>query len=430
MVEAIPPIIAWGVDHHHSAIGIRERLAVASADPIALATLLQQLPGASECIVVATCNRLEVYLGGKIERHHLETALAERAGLEAGQLASQAYFHVGEACARHLFRVASGLESMVLGEAEVAGQLRRAYEATRSAGLAGRLLHPLFQRALSCGKDVRNRTGIGDHKLSVASMAVDLARQVHGNLSTARLLIVGAGETAELSARYLSAAGIRTITVINRTAANGQELATRIGGTAAAWELLPDNLASHDVIVSSTAAPHPVITRSMVRSAIHTRRAPLVFIDLAVPRDVEPAAAELDDVFLFNVDHLERVVAKNLGNRQKEVAAAEALITTSVNEWRLVSDASRAEFLARISRYFNAIVTAEETRLAAKLPEADRQQLRYGLDRVGNKLLHPILAWTKAHADDPEAQRFISELLNLESSPADTNSRTSEHVES
>ncbi len=412
--RSAPPVTVWGVDHHRSPVGLRERLAVAGADAIALAAELRQIPGAGECTVVSTCNRLEIYLGGVIERGRLEAALAARAGVDAGELGQHGYVNDGAHCAHHLFRVTSGLESMILGEAEIVGQVRRAYDAARAAGLCGPLLHTLFQRALACGKDVRTRTGIGDHKLSVASVAVDLARQVHGDLAQARLLLVGAGETAELAARYLVTAGVRTITVVNRSPERAAQLATAVGGTALAWERLGEVLATHDVVVSSTAAPHPVITAAMVRTALKSRRAPLTLIDLAVPRDVEAGAAEIDDAFVFNVDHLERVVVQNLGNRQGEVAAAEALVSEAVEEWRRAVVPANAELMSQVARFFRDVIAAEEARLAAKLPGVDRGELRYGLDRVGNKLLHPLLAWIKAHADDPQAQATIAEMLDLD----------------
>ncbi len=412
-----PPVTGWGVDHHLSHVELRERLAVASADAVALAAELRQLPGASECLVVSTCNRLEIYIGGTIERARIESVLAARAGVDPAALAEHGYHSTGTTCARHLFRVTAGLESMVLGEAEIAGQIRRAYEAARDAGLCGTLLHALFQRAIACGKDVRTRTGLGDHKLSVASVAVDLARQVHGDLATARLLLVGAGETAELAARYLASAGVRTISVVNRSAERAATLAAAVGGTALSWDLLSEALASHDVVVSSTAAPHPVITTAMVRQALKTRRSPLTLIDLAVPRDVEAGAAQLDDAFLFNVDHLERVVAQNLGSRKDEVAAAELLVDEAVTAWRRAADAAHAVLLAQVARYFQDVAAAEEERLAAKLPGVDRAELRYGLDRVGGKLLHPMLAWLKLHADDPERQRLVIELLQLKAPP-------------
>lgn len=409
-----PPVLSWGVDHHRTPVELRERLAVAATDPLTLAMQLRQLPGASECVVVSTCNRLEIYLSGTVDRARVEAALAERAGVATSALAGQAFSHQGAAAARHLFRVVAGLESMVLGEAEVAGQVRRSYDGARTAGLAGGILNPLFQRALACGKDVRTSTGLGDHKLSVASQAVDLAKQVHGDLASARLLLVGAGETAELAARYLMTAGVRSITVINRSLERAQELAGRIDGTALGWDSLPAALAAHDVVVSSTAAPHPVITTAMVRSAVVARRAPLVLIDLAVPRDVEAEAGTLDDVFVFNVDHLERVIAQHLGQRQQEVSAAEALVDSAVEAWRRAANADHADLLARIASHFREVVAAEEARLAAKLPGADREQLRYGLERVGNKLLHPVLAWLREHGEDEQARRMLEELFGLD----------------
>jgi glutamyl-tRNA reductase len=412
--QAAPPVTGWGIDHHRSPVELRERVAIAAADTVALAAELRQLHGAGECVVVSTCNRLEIYLGGLVERRRIEAALAARAGVDEQELSRHAYLADGAACATHIFRVTAGLESMVLGEAEIVGQVRRAYDAARAAGLCGPLLHSLFQRAIACGKDVRTRTGIGDHKLSVASVAVDLARQVHGDLTKARLLLVGAGETAELAARYLATAGVRSISVVNRSPERAAQLAEKVSGIVLAWEGLGEALTAHDVVVSSTAAPHPVITVAMVRAALRQRRAPLTLIDLAVPRDVESEVGTLDDAFLFNVDHLERVVSQNLGSRQGEVAAADALVAEAVSAWRVASDTSQAELMAQVARYFKDVVAAEEARLAAKLPGVDRAELRYGLERVGSKLMHPILAHMRKHAENTQAQRAVAEMLGIE----------------
>lgn len=410
-----PAVAMIGLDHHRCPVGLRESLARAAADPAALAAALLALPGCSEAVVLATCNRCELYLGGAPDLASVAALLADRAGLEEAVLVERAYRRTGIPAAQHLFRVAAGLESLVLGEAEIAGQVRRAYEEARTAGRAGTILHPLFQRALAVGKEVRSDTALGRHRRSVASVAVDLAAQVHGDLAGCAALVVGAGETAELVVTHLKAAGVARLTVCNRSPERAAALAAAHGAASVPWESLAAVLAEADIVVASTAAPHPVIGAAMVRAAVQKRATPMVLIDLAVPRDVDPQAAGIDDAYLYNLDHLERVVAANLALRREEVAAAEALVAAAVQAWLAEHRPGRGAFMARVAGHLRGVVAAEEARLAGRLGEGvPRDELRYGLERVGNKLLHPVLAWLRAHPEDPEAERRVAEMLGME----------------
>ncbi len=409
-------IAAWGVDHHRTPVEIRERLAVDADAAVGLARALVSVPGVGESVVLSTCNRLECYVGGSVERARVAAAVADFQGLDPALVEAHSYWHAGPSCVRHLFRVVGGLESLVLGEDQIVRQVKDAYERSRAQRLAGSALNPLFQRALSVGKEVRSDTDIGKHKLSVASVAVDLARHVHGDLGAARLLVLGAGEVAELAVRYLLEHGVRHLGIVNRN----QERALAIAESAHVfpWSELAEALATHDIVVSSTAAPHHVVSEADVRAALKRRRRPLLFIDLAVPRDIDPKVAQIADVYLYNIDHLESVVASNRQLRVEEFAAAEAVVESSVAGYLAEERPDQDALFAHVSRYFADIVAAEEARLAAKLGVvAQRGDLRYGLERVANKLQHQVLAYLREHPGDAVAEGAVRRMLGLDPPP-------------
>lgn len=415
---APPDVAVWGVDHHRTRVDVREQLAVSEQGARELARALTGLPGVSEALVLSTCNRLECYVAGVVAPEHVDAAVATHRGVEVELVRSQRYWYAGDDSVRHVFRLVSGLESLVLGEDQIVRQVKDAYDAAAAAGSLGPALHPLFQRAFAVGKEVRTDTAIGRHKLSVASVAVDLARHVHGDLGEARLLVLGAGEIAELTVRYLLDQGVRRIGIVNRTQERAMALAELAQAKVWPWGELAGALAEHDIIVASTAAPHAVVHEADVRAAMRRRRRPLVLIDLAVPRDVEPHVADLADVYLYNIDHLETVVARHRQLRHEEIAAADAVVDANAQAWRREARPAAQALLAQVSTYFRDVVAAEEARLAGKLslPTADarRGELRYGLERVANKLQHQLLAWLRAHPGDPAAERLIRELLDLD----------------
>lgn len=419
MVEPGTPtrrIAVLGVDHHQTPIALRERLAMARDSAGELAEALTGLPGVDEVVVLSTCNRLECVVAGTVERDVLTTLIAGRQSLDATELAAHAFWHQDLEAVRHLFRVAAGLESLVLGEYQIIHQVKTAYEAARNAGTTGQYLNPLFQRTLAAAKEVRNRTAIGKHKLSVASVAVDLAKQVHGDLERARLLVIGAGEIAELAVKYLVGAGVRSITLINRTEDRAQELAEQITDFKPAvlpWDQLGEALADHDIVVSSTSAPHAVVTEAEVRHALRRRKEPLVFLDLAVPRDIAPAVGDLNDVFLYNVDHLDAVVAANRQVRSEDLDAAAAVVAELVTSYQTEVRHDRSALMAQLAAFFADVVASEEARLKGKLRLDDSAELRYGLERVGNKLQHRLMAWLRKRGDDPAAERMVREMLGL-----------------
>lgn len=407
------PFAVFGIDHHRTPVQMRERLALSGDALTAFLLELTRQPGVGEAVVLSTCNRTEFYLAGAPDRPHLVALLAERAGVMADTLGTHGYWHLGDQCVRHLFRVVSSLESLVIGENQIAHQVKTAYEQALAAQCTGAFLNPLFQRALAVGKDVRTTTDIGKHKLSIASVAVDLARHIHGDLGGARLLVIGAGEMAELAVKHLVGAGVRTLTIVNRS----EERALEIAGASAdvrPWGELGDALANADIVVASTAAPHLVVTAAEVKRAMRGRRQPLMLMDLAVPRDVDDQAAQLDDVYLYNIDHLEAAVAANRALRQDEVHAASALVDTLAGDFTATQAHHNAPLLARVAVYFNDIVAAEEARLTAKLGATHAKEMRYGLERIGNKLQHRVLAYLREHAGDAQSEAVVRKMLGLE----------------
>ena len=413
------PLVILGVDHHRTPVAVRERLAVPETSLRGLLATLSTLPGASEAVVLSTCNRLECYLAGAPDHAQVLRALAEHQGIDAAVIEANAYWHRGGAGVRHLFRVVSGLESLVIGEYQIVHQVKQAYDAAHGGRFTSGVLNPLFQRALGVGKEVRNQTAIGKHKLSVASVAVDLAKHIHGELDRARLLIVGAGEIAELAVKYLVSAGVREMSIVNRSEDRAQALATELrNGDFRAdvlpWSMLGDALTQHDIVVASTAAPHAVINVDEVKQAMRKRRQPLMLIDLAVPRDVEPAVAQIADVYLYNIDHLESVVAANHQLRVEEVDAASAVVDTLVASYATDTSHVQGALMARVAGYFNDVVAAEEVRLRGKLGLKDSAELRYGLERVGNKLQHQVMRYLREHAADPNVEKIVREMLGLD----------------
>jgi len=412
------PFVVFGIDHHRTPVDLREKLAVPTEGITRLLALLSTTPGASEAVVLSTCNRLECYLAGTPDRQQVLSRLAEHQGVDAATLDAHAFWHPGMAGVRHLFRVVSGLESLVLGEYQIVHQVKTGYDIAHQGRFTGAVLNPLFQHALGVAKEVRNNTAIGKFKLSVASVAVDLAKHIHGEVDRARLLVVGAGEIAELAVRYLLTAGVRELTIINRSEDRAHALAEEFRSVdfvpqVLPWSMLGEALTKHDIVVTSTAAPHAVITATEVKQAMRRRRQPLMFMDLAVPRDVEPSVGELGDVYLYNIDHLEAVVSANKQLRTDEVDAASALVDSLVTSYATDVRHDRGALMAQVAGYFADVIAAEEARLGGKLGLKENPELRYGLERIGNKLQHQLLRYLREHANDPAAEKIIREILGL-----------------
>ncbi len=322
--------LSWS--HRAAASSAREALAAVPVERV-LAELRGR--GVSEAVAVSTCNRFELYAAGRPDdaprAEALIDALSELAG---APVADQVDAREGLDAARHLFAVTSGLDSIVVGETEILGQVKTAYEKAKSAGMTGKRLNVLFQRALFVGKKARTETAIASGSASVPSVAVQLAETIFGRLEGKSALILGAGAMAELAAKHLAARGIGKLSVSNRTWERGYALAARFGAEAVRWEAFPEALAHADVVIASTGAPKAVLTRTIVEEASRRRGGRSLFlIDIAMPRDVEESVHKLDGVFLYRLEDLESIVAKNMASRAEAVAAARAIVEAKADEF-------------------------------------------------------------------------------------------------
>ncbi len=323
-------LFAVGINHQTAPLSVREQIAFnPEAMEPALHNLVEQ-GSAKEATILSTCNRTEVYCSTQ-EPGQIIKWLANYHQMEAREIEPYLYTLSRDAAVKHAFRVASGLDSMVLGEPQILGQMKQAVRYAEQAGTLGFLLHKLFQRTFSVAKDVRTQTEIGSNLISMAAAAVRLAERIFPSISEQRVLFIGAGEMIELNAVHFAAKSPKHITVANRTLERAQVLARRINGHAITLSELPEQLAQHDIIVTCTASPLPILGKGMVESALKARKhRPLFIVDLAVPRDVEAEVAELNDVFLYTVDDLAEVVRDGLDARQGAVQEAEIIIDSSV----------------------------------------------------------------------------------------------------
>jgi glutamyl-tRNA reductase len=330
-------LLCLGISQKTAPVAVRERLALTTKEGQALCRELVDTEHIREAVAISTCNRTEVYLVGDPVGAETEllSRLAQRAGTRPTELAEALYAPRNCDAARQLYRVVSGLESMIVGEAEIQGQAKRAYEAALEAGTTGPLTNRLFTAALQTGKRVRSETTIGEGRASVSSVAVGLARDLMGpELASRDVVIIGAGETSELTARALAEQGVRTIFVANRHADRARSIADRFGGSVSSLHDLPERLAEADIVVSSTSSPHPIIGLDELALVMRERDgAPLLLIDIAVPRDIDPACAELDGVTLYDIDDLQSVVARNRQVREAERVQAEEVVEDEIQRF-------------------------------------------------------------------------------------------------
>lgn len=386
-------LIALGLNHQTAPVSLREQIAFDSERTGPALRELLGLPGVREAALLSTCNRTEIY--ASIEDGHESLAvdwLARNRGMGETTLRDYLYRHADADAVRHLFRVATGLDSLVLGEPQILGQVKQAWSMAREASALGSPMDRLFQQCFSVAKRVRTDTRIGANPVSVAFAGVRLAQQVFAELDRATVMLVGAGETVELAARHLVDARVKRLLVANRTLDHAQQLASRFGGYALGLQDIGRHLAEADVVICATASRDPVILKSAVESALAQRRhRPMFMLDLAVPRDIEASVAELDDVYLYTIDDLELVIEENRRSRRDAATEAEAIIDLQVEHFmRWWRGAQRQDVLKRLRGHGEnlrdqALVRARQQLLAGRDPEDVLQQLAHGLT---NKLLH------------------------------------------
>ena len=333
-------IVLIGLSHKTAPVEIREKLCVPQGNVQEVLGRLAVLPGFREGLILSTCNRLEVLAveeWGEEGNARVQDLLAKMGGMGQEELRPYLYNHKGEGAVRHLFRVASSLDSMVLGEPQILGQVKEAYSQAVKNKLSGPILNKLFHRSFSVAKRVRTETKIASQAVSVSFAAVELARKILGNLDDKRALLVGAGEMSELAARHLISQGVREILVTNRPFSRAAELAQEYKGKAVPFEDFPRQLKEVDIILSSTGSTHYIIRKEQLTEVIRARKnRPMFFIDIAVPRDVDPKINEIDNVYVYDIDDLQGIVESNKGERKKEGEKAEAIVDQGVqafNRW-------------------------------------------------------------------------------------------------
>jgi glutamyl-tRNA reductase len=329
-------------------------------------------------VVLSTCNRAEIYMVAESDQasEALARFFSDYHGIEISSLARHLYCHRGAEAARHLFRVASGLDSLVVGEPQILGQVKAAYSAAQNQHSTGPVTNRLFRAAFTAGKRVRAETGIGDGAVSVSYAAIGLAKKIFGSLDGRTVVILGAGEMAKLTGIHLKAQHVRPVTILSRTLRSAESLARQLGGEARPWTDLPAALAAADIVVAATGAAEIVLSRARLDEAMRARRGrPLFVIDIAVPRDVDPSAGDLEQVFLYNIDDLQGIVRENLSRRSSELASAEAIVNEEVAQFTSwLQSRDIIPTVVALRQRFEAIRQAELLRLAPKLaglpPEA------------------------------------------------------------
>ncbi len=368
-----------GISHRTAPIALRERLDFASRGLGEALSQLEQVPTVSEAVVLGTCNRAEVYVATEdltAAGRELRAFFSTFHAVADDEVAAHFYERTDQDAARHLFRVSAGLESMVVGEPQILGQVKHAYFLAADRRSSGPLLNRLFHHSFAVGKRVRAETGLGEGAVSVSYAAVSLARKIFGSLQGRRVLVVGAGEMGKLTARHLQAQGISAVAMTSRTLSHVAAAAEYLGASAIPWEQLPSALAGVDIVVTATGSPHPILSRGDIATAMRSRRnQPLFIIDIAVPRDVDPAVGETEQVFLYNVDDLQTIVQDNLSRRTSEVDRAEALVDEEVARFMAwLHSRGVVPTIVALRRRFEDVRRAELRRLDGKLsglsPEA------------------------------------------------------------
>jgi len=423
-----------GLSWRTAPVAVREKLAFRDDELGPAVGELMQSPLIAEAVVLSTCNRVEIF-GATVPSDDAEAVISaaavarrfllESRGARSERVADKMYEHTEDDAVRHTFRVASALDSMVVGETQILGQLKAAYGAAFRAGAVGSILGRCMERAFGIAKRVRTETGIGEGAANVSSVAVQLARRVFGELDGKAVLVVGAGKMSAAAVRHLRTAGAGSILVTNRSPEKAEALAREVDGVARPWEQLDKLLSQADVVISSTAAPQPVLTKSMFKRVTKMRRyEPLVVIDIAVPRDAEPAIGKMDGVYLFDIDDLERVVSSNLKERAKEGEAAMRVVDGEVVQFRRWLLSQRAVPTIRsLRQHFSSVARAEVEKTLGNMrddqtPEEREKAIRRLGDIIVNKLLHlPMTALKKG--DDEDIDALVTSAQRLFNLPLD-----------
>jgi glutamyl-tRNA reductase len=416
-------VLALGISFKTAPVALRERLALTGAEAERFIRALVADEQVQEAVAISTCNRTELYVvvANAVQAEaELLGVLARGAGIRPDELAEVMYAPRNCDAARQLYRVTSGLDSMIVGEAEVQGQVKRAYETALAVGTTGPLTNRLFRAALQTGKRVRSETGLGASRTSISTVAVALARDVVGDLARRDVVIIGAGETAELTAQALADQGVTTIFVANRHAQRALSLAERFGGSVVSLDALPALLEQADIVVSSTSSPHPIVGADELALVMQAREGrPLALIDIAVPRDVDPACAQLDGVTVHDIDDLQAIVARNLEVREAERSRAEDIVEDEIQRFaRWMAQLDVMPTIAALREHGAQIVDQVLAENAGRWETAsgrDLARVEAIARAVMQRLLHEPTIRLKAQDDDGGhgRQRLLRELFGL-----------------
>jgi len=413
-------LLTLGISHKTAPLELRERLSLTEGRAVGALHELTGVEGIHEAAAISTCNRTELYLIVSDPVEAESTALGvltRQAEIRPTELLGHLYsLRAGDA-ARHLFRVTAGLDSMIVGEAEIQGQVKRAYELALVENATGPILNRLFRGALSAGGRVREETAIGERGVSVPSVAVELARRAFGELAEKRVLVIGAGETAELVAKALVSRGAAGVFVANRHYDRAIGLAQRFGGQAVRFEDLPEQLQAADIVVSATNSPHHIVERDGLEHVMSGREGRLLLVDIAVPRDVEPECREIAGVGLHDIDDVQAIVGRNAGDRESEAKRAEPIIAAELDRFeRWLASLSVVPTIsalrARGAEVVERVLTENEGRWQS-LGEADRERLEAMAKAIASRLLHEPTLRMKRSAGEEEAYLYVSALREL-----------------
>jgi glutamyl-tRNA reductase len=417
----VSELLALGVSHKTAPLDLRERLALTEGRAVSALRELTAAAGIHEAAAISTCNRTELYLIVSDPVEAESTALGvltRQAEIRPTELLGHLYSLRSAEAARHLLRVTAGLDSMIVGEAEIQGQVKRAYELALVEGGTGPILNRLFRGALAAGGRAREETGISEKGVSIPSVAVELARRTLGDLSDRRVLVVGAGETAELVARALVARGVHTVFVANRHYDRAIGLAQRFDGSAVRFEELPEQLARADIVVTATNSPHHIVERDDLAQVMEGRRErPLLAIDLAVPRDIEPACREIGGVSVHDIDDVQQIVERNASGRDAEAKRAERIIDAELDRFQhwlasLEVVPTIAALRERGDEIVRRVLAENESRWES-LSEADRERLETMAKAIASRLLHEPTLRMRRSAGSDDAYLYVSALREL-----------------
>ncbi|HEX3241176.1 MAG TPA: glutamyl-tRNA reductase [Solirubrobacterales bacterium] len=414
-------LLCLGVSHKTAPLDLRERLSLTEGSAVSALRELTSAAGIHEAAAISTCNRTELYLIVSDPVDAESTALGvltRQAGTRPTELMSHLYSLRSSDASRHLMQVTAGLDSMIVGEAEIQGQVKRAYELALVEGATGPILNRLFRGALAAGGRAREETGISEKGVSIPSVAVELARRSLGDLAERRVLMVGAGETAELVARALVARGVHTVFVANRHYDRAIGLAQTFDGTAVRFEDLPEQLAEADIVVSATNSPHHIVDRDGLEQVMATRpQRPLMAIDIAVPRDIDPECREIAGVSVFDIDDVQQIVERNASGREAEAKQAELIIEAELDRFeRWLASLEVVPTIAALRQRGDEVVSrvlAENEPRWESLTEADHERMEAMAKAIASRLLHEPTLRVRRAAGEEDAHFLLGALREL-----------------